>query len=143
MEINRIDGENMAANLDKRTRENIISLYQEGKTGYAIHKQLMLCRSTVYSIIKLYNETGSVEPRPSDVGAKLTISDEKLAEIKKLIDDEPSISIGKIKENLQLDVSETTIINAIKSRLNYTYKKKRSYQKGSLTKTWQKSAKSM
>ena len=132
----------MAANLDKRTRENIIKLHLEGKTGYAIHKQLLLCKPTVYSIIKLYKETGSVEPRPSNVGAKLTISDEKLTEIKSLIDAEPSIPISKINESLQLNVCDSTIINAIKDRLNYTYKKKHSYQRGSLMKTWQKSGKS-
>ncbi|MCL1802022.1 MAG: hypothetical protein FWG30_00045 [Eubacteriaceae bacterium] len=119
----------MASKLDNRTRENIIKLHKEGKSAYAISKQLLLWESTVHSIIKLYYETGSIQPRKGKVGPKPVISDEDLLYIKALIDNEPSISMLEIKNLLELDACESTVLNAVKKRLGYTYKKNAYAQK--------------
>ena len=43
----------------KDLRGGIIRLYEQGKTGYEIAKEMKLGSKTVYRIIKRYQETGS------------------------------------------------------------------------------------
>jgi transposase len=113
----------MAQMLDKRARTNIVDLYNKGSTGCAISKRLCLCESTVYKIINLYNETGSIQPRPGRKGPKLQISDSDLQYVKALTDLWEGCTIQGIIELLELNVSDACLRNSLKSRLHYTYKK--------------------
>ena len=48
----------------KDLRGGIIRLYEQGKTGYEIAKEMKLGSKTVYRIIKRYQETGSYNDKP-------------------------------------------------------------------------------
>ena len=48
----------------KDLRGGIICLYEQGKTGYEIAKEMKLGSKTVYRIIKCYQETGSYNDKP-------------------------------------------------------------------------------
>jgi hypothetical protein len=65
----------MAAPFSKDLRERIIKKHQKGKKPIEIQRELEIkSLSSVCSIIKHYNETGSIEPRPLNNGrpAKMT-----------------------------------------------------------------------
>ena len=123
----------MAKRTDEKTRLNIVTLYKQGMSKRAISIRLMVSLSTVFAIIKLWEETGGVEPRPQKRGRTPLISDATLAEIVSILDAEPSTSIRIIIEKLQLNVSDTTVRNALRKRQGYKYKKKPSSQTGGST----------
>ncbi|MCL1804356.1 MAG: IS630 family transposase [Eubacteriaceae bacterium] len=114
----------MAADLDSRTRNNIIEYHKEGLNPSQIAKTLKLAVTSVRRIIDLFNETGSVEPRPRTYGPKPVVSDEKLDEAVLLLKANPSMSIKKLLIELGLSISETTMREALRSRRGITYKKK-------------------
>jgi transposase len=130
----------MAQDLDERTRTTIVELYNEGSTGCAIAKRLCLCTGTVYSIIKLYKETGSIKPRYGKRGPKLLLSDSDMQYVKALLD-LTGYALNDIIELLELNATDTCLRNNIKSRLHYTYKKKHISQPNSSAAIWQKSGK--
>jgi transposase len=117
-------GRAVAKITDMKTRNNIVKLYQEGYSMYAIAKRLMVPESTVHAIVKLWRETGGVERRPQKRGPSLSIPDETLEKIKAILAESPSTPVSKIIEMLQLDVSPSTVNRAIKERLRYSFKKK-------------------
>lgn len=114
----------MAADLDARTRNTIIEYMNEGMIPAEIARTLKLSGTTVRRIIALYDETGSIEPRPRTYGPKPIITDEQLDEAVKILEESPSMPIRELNEKLGLNVCETTTRNALK-RLGLTFKKKR------------------
>jgi transposase len=127
--VDTISAENTEMPISQDLRKRIVALHEQGSTGYAIAKQLMLSQTSVGRIVKLYKETGGTKPRPREYGPRPVISDEILARIKQEIDADSSTTIPKIMEKLQLSCCSDTVRNAIIKRLGYTCKKKRWLQR--------------
>ena len=130
----------MAADLDARIRTIIIECHNEGMIPAQIAKTLKLPDNSVRRIIKLFKETGSIEPRPRAYGPKPLISDEKLDEAVGLLAENPNMPIKDLIEKLNLNVSQTTMRNALKKRRGFSYKKKLPGAPGAWTRMYSKSA---
>ena len=99
--------------------------YQKGMQPSQIQSELEIkSLSTVCEIIKLYNETGSVQPRPLNNGRppKLTAQDKK--DIADAILNQPDITLEELKEKLNLPISISQLFRIINKELKLPYKKR-------------------
>ena len=104
-------------------RSRVIRKRDEGKTVMEIVNELNVRKTFVYDMLKLHIATGSVKPKEAAGGRPPAIDETELLEIEALIYETPDITLGEIKENLNLDASISTICNAINNKLNLRYKK--------------------
>lgn len=105
-------------------RERVIIKFLEGKSVKEIVKELNVKKSFVYAMLKLYKETGSVEPKRGNRGRKPSLNEEKLILIEAEIRKNPDITLQELKERLNLNVALSTLCDAINNKLKLKYKKK-------------------
>ena len=79
--------------------------------------------STIYRLRKQLEMTGSVETRTSLRGRKHALSNDDIARIDNLIQQQPDITINEIMDTLHLKASDETVRKAI-LKPGYVYKKK-------------------
>ena len=112
--------------LNKEERELLIKTYEKTQDARLTAEIFSVHRSRVYTIVKQYRETGSVEVRTSQCGRKRKLTPEDDEKIKKLIDENNDITIREINERLGFEVNDETVrLHVVK--LGYRYKKKSVY----------------
>ena len=79
--------------------------------------------STVCEIIKLYKETGSVEPRPLNNGRPPKMTPQNKADLKAAILEQPDITLEEVKEKLNLPVCISRICRILNGELALPRKK--------------------
>ena len=79
--------------------------------------------STVCNIINLYNETGSVEPRPLNNGRPPKMTPQNTADLKATVLAQPDITLEELKEELNLPISISRICRILNKDLKLLYKK--------------------
>ena len=104
-------------------RKLIIAAREAGKSVVEIMNTYNIKQTAVYSLYKLVNETGSVEPRPNKRGRKPALNEEQLRNLEQLIIDNSDITLEEIKEQMDLKISLSAISRIIRNKLNYHYKK--------------------
>ena len=120
--------------ISKEIRKLIISARDDGKSVVEIMHIFQVKQTAVYSLYKLVNETGSVEPRPNKRGRKPALNENQLKELEQLIIDNSDITLEEIKEKMNLKICISAISRIIKNKLHYNYKKKLYIQKNSYEK---------
>ena len=96
-------------------RQKIVDAKKSGLSYAAVAKKFDVSKNAVVRIMKKFNDTGSVEnKRGRGRKRKLTTRDDSmiLREVKK----NPQITVRSIKENLNLNVSDRTVIRRIKEK---------------------------
>ena len=96
-------------------RQKIVDAKKSGLSYAAVAKKFDVSKNAVVRIMKKFNDTGSVEnKRGRGRKRKLTTRDDSmiLREVKK----NPQITVKSIKENLNLNVSDRTVIRRIKEK---------------------------
>lgn len=78
---------------------------------------------TIYRLRKQLKMTGSVETRTSLRGRKPVLSNDDIAHIDSLIQQQPDITINEVIDTLHLKASNETVRKAV-LQLGYVYKKK-------------------
>lgn len=104
-------------------RKLIIFAKNLGKSVVEIMQIYQVKRTAVYSLYKLVEETGSVEPRPHKRGRKPVLNEERLKELEQLIIDNADITLEEIRKEMNLKISLCAISKTIKNKLHYRYKK--------------------
>jgi transposase len=67
-------------------RQRIITAYEKEEGSIReLAKRFSVSKNSVHNLIKLYRATGSIEPIPSDVGAKPKFNDQHLLELEALL----------------------------------------------------------
>ena len=107
--------------ISKEDRERIIKHNANGESGSKISKLLMIGVSTVYQILSLYRQRGSIEAKPYK-GNNRKITTEQDKEIRRIIGEKPDITLNKLIETLDLKVSESGLSKHLK-KMGLTYKK--------------------
>ena len=79
--------------------------------------------SAIYRLRKQLKMTGSVETRTSLRGRKAVLSNDDIAHIDSLIQQQPDITINEVIDTLHLKASNETVRKAV-LKLGYVYKKK-------------------
>lgn len=103
--------------MSKEKRSSVIFLKEAKKRPKTISRILKMPLSTVYSIIKRHNETGSVNDRFRS-GRPLTSSKNlNIRKIKRIVKDDSQKSMRKIAKNLS--IHERSVRRIIKNNLGY------------------------
>lgn len=105
-------------------REMIIQAKADGMKIEEIVKVYHVGRSTVYDLLKLEKETGSIQPRPHEYGRKPSLNQEKLAELRQLLDARCDITLWEIIEEMELEICISALSRIIRKKLNYHLKKR-------------------
>ncbi|MDR3299142.1 MAG: hypothetical protein LBU43_03860 [Candidatus Accumulibacter sp.] len=120
----------MPAALSRGIREKIIIKHEKGLSARVILEHLELpCIASVYNIIKLYKETGSMAPKPLNNGRKPMLTDEMLKKIEGKIREQPDITLEDLKEELSLPVCISALCRTINNKLELPLKKRHSFRK--------------
>jgi transposase len=124
----------MPAPLSKDLRERILIKHQKGKKPKEIQTELEIkSLSAVCAIIKRYEETGSIEPRPLNNGRPPKMSEQNMADLKAAVLAQPDITLGELKEQLNLPISISRICRILNQKLKLPYKKNSSLKKSKPT----------
>ena len=104
-------------------RKRVIEKHKSGKSVSEIEKELDVKTTFVYDMLKLYRETGALEPKPATGGKKPSITPEILLKIEALVLETPDITLQEIKDELGITVALSAICDAINKKLNLRHKK--------------------
>jgi len=115
----------MPAPLSKELRERIIIKYEKGKKPIEIKSELEIkSLSAVCAIIKRYEETGSIEPRPLNNGRPPKMTAQNMSDLEAAVLAQPDITLEELKEQLNLPISTSRICRILNQKLKLPYKKK-------------------
>lgn len=109
--------------LHNESRKLAVEAYERTHDAERIADDFGVSTRTVYSLEEKKRKTGTVELQLHKRGRKKILTDENLAAIRKLIEDQNDITIDEIRENLHLAASYSTIERAIWS-MGFRLKKK-------------------
>jgi len=114
----------MPAPLSKELRERIIIKHKNGKKPTVIQSELEIkSLSAVCAIIKRYEETGSIEPRPLNNGRPPKMTEQNMSDLKAAVLAKPDITLEELKEELNLPISVSRICRILNQKLKLPYKK--------------------
>ena len=114
----------MPAPLSSDLRERIMIKHKKGIAPSQIQAELEIkSLATVYSIIRLYKETGSTNPRPLNNGAPPKMTPKNMEDLKAAIKAQPDITLEELKEQLNLPISISRICRILNGKLGLPYKK--------------------
>ena len=115
----------MPAPLSMEIREKIIAKHKKGLSVKLILEHLELkCLSSVYNIIKRYETTGSLVPKPLNNGRKPMLDSNMLSKIEERIKEKPDITLEELKTELNLPVCISALCRTINNKLQLPLKKR-------------------
>ena len=97
--------------------------------------------NSVYNLLRLRAETGSLRPRPNPGGQRPAIPPERYDELRRLVAEQPDLTLAQIRDRLGLDCSEAAVCRTLK-KLELTRKKNRCTRPSSNGPTCRRSASS-
>jgi len=115
----------MARPLSLDLRQRILGAFLEGKEGRAaIARRFGVHPLTVSRLIRLYEETGSVNPRPHGGGKPAAFGGEKLEQLRQLVAQQPDATLEELRDMSGVSCTVVTVHNTLK-RLKLRRKKSR------------------
>lgn len=109
--------------LHNEARELLVKGYEKSRDAKAIARAYSVSERTVYRLAQQKRETGSVALQTSRRGRKPALTEEDQENIRKSIEEKPDITVGELREQLDLSASPSTVGRAI-HEMGYTRKKK-------------------
>jgi len=129
----------MPSPLSKDLRERIIKKHQKNNKPSQIQSELEIkSLSAIYSIIKQYGETGSIEPRPLNNGRPPKITPQNIEDMKAAVLKQPDITLEELKEQLELPICVSRICRILNKDLELPRKKNSISQKSKPSRCSQK-----
>jgi len=80
--------------------------------------------NSVYNLLDLRDQTGTLQPRPNPGGQRPAIPPERHDEVRRLLAEQPDLTLAQIRDRLGLACSEAAVCRTLK-KLGLTRKKKR------------------
>lgn len=113
----------MALSIDLRQR--IISSFEKGELNRRqIAERFDVSYGAVCKLVKLWTETGSIEPRYQNcTGRPPKIGPKKKQELRELLAQQPDLTLGQLRDQAELDCTLEAICIALK-KMGLTYKKR-------------------
>lgn len=102
-------------------RKIIIANYEDGTSIKEISRIMRVNKSAVYSILKKYRETGSIEAHYP--GRQPKITEEQTEAIEKIVLERPDITLHEIIEELNLTIAKSQVSNILKKK-KFRFKKR-------------------
>lgn len=106
--------------MDKR--EIIISANKRGEKPEAIALWVGVSTSSVYKILRLYKETGSLAPMPFR-GRQSILTTEQLAKIRECVEKENDITLEELIEKLELPIKKSRLSKVL-IKMGFSFKKR-------------------
>lgn len=108
-------------------RQKIIDVRQTEKLSIrALAQRFQVSKHFVETLLKLYQETGSVQPRPHGGGAQPKLNAEQLHQLETLVEQHNDATLAELAEMLhqetEIRLSPTTVHRQLK-KMGYTLKK--------------------
>ena len=107
------------------TRRWIMSAYESGQGTKQIAAIFGRCESGVRRVRQNYRERGTADPLLHLRGRKGKLTDEIKVRLRQYAHDHPDATLAEIKQDLNLDVSISTVDRWVR-KLGLTFKKSRS-----------------
>jgi transposase len=120
----------MPAPLSKDLRERIIIKHKKGIKPVRIQKELEIkSLSSICAIIKRYEETGSIEPRPLNNGRPPKMTKKNMSDLEETVLAKPDITLEELKEQLNLPICISRICRILNNDLGLPLKKRPCFHK--------------
>lgn len=110
--------------LPGEARELLTQGYERVHNAKEIAAAYGVSERTVYRLVRQKRETGSVAPRTSRCGRKSKLSEDDLHRLDEAIHNRPDATLRELREELDLDCSESNLSRIVRNKLHYTLKKK-------------------
>lgn len=111
-------------------RKIIIENHKKGIKPKETSKILGISISTIYKLIKRFQQTGKIEA--SYPGRQPKITPEQVLDIEKLVIKQPDITIDEIIQTLNLPIKKSQVSNILR-RLGFRFKKEAEIRKRTKT----------
>ena len=108
--------------LNNTERNLLVKTFKEMPDAEKVAKIYSVSSNSVYRLARQMRETGSVELRTSSRGRKPSLTPENVEDIKRVVKEQPDITIREIREKLNLPVSDETVRTKV-VKLGLRYKK--------------------
>lgn len=109
--------------VSKEKRELISHAYKKGLSVNVIAEMYELPVRTVNRLLKHEQQTGSMKPNTHNCGRPPAIDAEGMERMRRLIEEQPDITLREIKETMNLSISIPAISRKVKHKLGFSYKK--------------------
>ena len=104
-------------------RERILAAVLEGEESMPrIAARFSVSPKTVEKLQYQWRDLGTLEPQTHKVGRKPVLNDKQRQRLKKLVDDNPNLTLRELRSKLRMKCGITTIWNELR-KLGYTHKK--------------------
>lgn len=124
----------MAAPLSKEMREKIIYHKENGEKEEDIANWLLINKSTVTKIWRLYREENTFENKVYKRGRKPAFCSKKMEQIAAKIKEQPDITLEELVEYFNLNISISALSRKLK-KAGLTFKKRHFFQKSNSDRT--------
>jgi len=112
----------MPKHLTKEIKEKVTIKYEQGLKAPIIAKHLMISKRSVYEIIKKYKNGEDLGPHTANCGRKACYDERHEQIIIDSIAKKPDITLNKLIDKTELEISESTMSRIVK-KLGYKRKK--------------------
>ena len=99
--------------LHNEARELAVEAYEKTHDAKRVSDDFNISERTVYKLVAQKRKTGTVELQLHTRGRKKKLTEEDLAAIRKLIEEQNDITIDEIRDTLHLTASYSTVERAI------------------------------
>jgi transposase len=123
-------------------RQRAIEAYNENPNACEVARRFDVSHTWVQNLVKLWRQTGSLEPQYQNCGRSPTIGEREKQWLREWLAEENGLTLKELQERLAekgVTVSHATVDNALKS-MNITRKKKRQWPKNKSVPMSKKSA---
>ena len=102
----------MAKPLSMDLRERIVADCDAGERVAVVAEKYRVSKPTVYNLLNLRRETGSIAPRSSQAGRKQKLIDQR-GEIEEAVRQNPNLTLEKMISQLSLCISVSALWNSL------------------------------
>src|SRR5438067_13767006 len=86
-------------------RQRIVDAVDRGGSAPQVARRFRVAVNSVYNLLELRRQTGSLQPRPNPGGRRPAVGTDRHDELRALVAQQPDISLEGIREQLGLDCS--------------------------------------
>lgn len=108
--------------MEKELREQIIADRERGVTVAELSRIYGVSMRSICKLQAQYRRTGDVTPQTHTRGSKSKIDEQTLEKISQVLQQQPDITLGELREKLDLPIGESRLSYLLRGTLGYSEK---------------------
>ncbi len=100
-------------------RRIVAARFEDGQSLGQIAERFRIPKGTVQSVLKRYQDAGTLEPKPNKAGRKRALTPKQELRLDRYVQRHPGATLAELRKRSGADVSLATIHNTLK-RLGFT-----------------------